>query len=403
MKRIAVVGCGLRIVAFAKALRETYCNTHKIVALMDTDPGKMAGFAKRTMLEDVPQYTDFELMCAEIKPDLLIIGTIDTFHAEYIVRALDKKIGVISEKPLCTTQEQCQAIREACRRNPEIFAVTSHNSRYRPVAQTLKKVLDSGVIGEIQSVEYRELLDRIHGKSYFRRWNSRRKFSNGLQLHKSCHHFDRLNYLLNSYAVSVTADGSRTVYGHDAPHKFEGIRCHECTHKDECPDYFKFDDKLFQTELYTPDMCIYSPDIDIEDNFAAVIRFANGVLGTYSLCAHTQYEGEIINIEGETGRIEMRKVYYRKPGEVNSVHGDELVMDNSLKLFRFRTGTWVDVEVPKASGSHGGADDIMFSQIFAAEPPADLPTLEDGMQAVLTGVAAVESIQLGKKVNVQLD
>ena len=213
MKNIAVVGCGLRIVAFARALRETYCKTHKIVALMDNDPGKMAGFAKRTELEEVPQYTDFDLMCAEVKPDLVIIGTIDTFHADYIVRALDKKIGVISEKPLCTTQEQCLAIREACRRNPEVFAVTSHNSRYRPVAQTLKKVLDSGVIGEIQSVEYRELLDRIHGKSYFRRWNSRRKYSNGLQLHKSSHHFDKLNFLLNSYAVEVSATGALVAYG----------------------------------------------------------------------------------------------------------------------------------------------------------------------------------------------
>ena len=116
MKRIAVVGCGLRIVAFAKALTETYNEHHTIVGLMDTDPGKMAGFAKRTGLENLPQFTDFDAMCADVKPDLVIIGTIDTFHADYIVRALDKKIGVISEKPLCTTQEQCLAIRAACRR-----------------------------------------------------------------------------------------------------------------------------------------------------------------------------------------------------------------------------------------------------------------------------------------------
>ena len=128
MKRIAIVGCGLRIIAFAKALKNTYNQTHQIVALMDNDPGKMDRFAKWVEL-DVPQYTDYDKMCAEIMPDLVIIGTTDTFHAEYIVRSLDKKIGVISEKPLCINAEQCVLIREACKRNPEVFAVTSHNSR----------------------------------------------------------------------------------------------------------------------------------------------------------------------------------------------------------------------------------------------------------------------------------
>ena len=400
MKRIAVVGCGLRIVAFAKALRETYCDTHKIVALMDSDPGKMAGFAKRTMLEDVPQYTDFELMCDEIKPELLIIGTIDTFHAGYIVRALDKKIGVISEKPLCTTQEQCRDIREACRRNPEIFAVTSHNSRYRPVAQTLKKVLESGVIGEVQSVEYRELLDRIHGKSYFRRWNSRRKYSNGLQLHKSSHHFDKLNFLLDSYAVEVNATGTLTAYGADAPHEFEGTRCCECPHKDQCPDFFAYDETLYDRNAYTPDMCIWSKEIDIEDNFAASIKFANGVIAAYSLCAYADYEGEVINIQGTKGRVEARQLSYSS--SVDDVHNMKSKMEESIKIFRF--GKEVeDVPIVRGFGSHGGADAHIFSELFAVPPAETLPTIEDGIQAVLTGAAVVKSMQEKRPVKVQID
>lgn len=402
MKKIGFIGASNRVGAFVKILKERFSDTHTFAGVMDCDPGKMKGFCEIHGL-DIPHFTDFDALCDEVKPDILLITTVDSTHCDYVVKALDRKISCVVEKPLCISREQCRQIAAARARNPEVFAVTSHNARYYPALQKMKAMIDGGEIGKILRIEYTDMLDREHGKSYFRRWNSRRKFSNGLQLHKSCHHFDRMNYLLNSHAVSVTADGSRTVYGKDAPHRFEGIRCHECAHKDECPDYFKFDDKLFQTELYTPDMCIYSPEIDIEDNFAAVIKFANGVLGTYSLCAHTQYEGETIHVEGETGRIELRKVYYRKPGEVNSVHGDELIMENSLKLFRFRSGNWTDVEIPKVAGSHGGADTIMFSQLFSAAPPADLPTLEDGMQAVLTGCAVVESIRLGKKVDVQLD
>ena len=110
MKKVAIVGCGLRIIAFAKALKNTYHQPHTIVALMDNDPGKMDRFAKWVELS-APQYTDFDKMCAETHPDLVIIGTTDVFHADYIVRALDKKIGVISEKPLCINAEQCLQIR----------------------------------------------------------------------------------------------------------------------------------------------------------------------------------------------------------------------------------------------------------------------------------------------------
>lgn len=399
MNRIAVVGCGLRIVAFAKALTETYNEHHTIVGLMDTDPGKMAGFAKRTKLENVPQFTDFDTMCAEVRPDMVIIGTIDTFHADYIIRALDKKIGVISEKPLCTTQEQCLAIREACRRNPEVFAVTSHNSRYRPVARTLKKVLDSGVIGEVQSVEYRELLDRIHGKSYFRRWNSRRKFSNGLQLHKSSHHFDKLNFLLDSHAVEVCATGSLVAYGADVPHEFEGTRCCECPHKDECPDFFAYDESLYDRNAYTPDMCIWSKEIDIEDNFSATIKFANGVLAAYTLCAYADYEGEVINIQGTKGRVEARQLSYSSSAD--DLHNMKSTMEESIRIFRFGQPV-EEVPIIRGFGSHGGADAHIFSELFAVPPAATLPGIEDGIQAVLTGAAIVKSMQSRQPESVQI-
>ena len=90
MKKVVIVGCGLRMLAFAKALKNNFSATHKIVALMDIDAGKMAGFLKKAEL-DVPVFTDFNTMCDAINPDLILVGTADYFHAEYIIKALDKK------------------------------------------------------------------------------------------------------------------------------------------------------------------------------------------------------------------------------------------------------------------------------------------------------------------------
>ena len=401
MKKVAFVGASMRAAAFVNVLKKHFSADYSIVAVMDIDPGKMKGFLEVHNL-DIPTYTDFDKMCDEIMPDMVIISSIDVTHADYIVKALDRKIACVSEKPLCTTVEQCKAIRAAQARNPEVYAAASHNARYLPLCLKTKELIQSGVIGKVLRMEYTEMLDRFHGTSYFRRWNSRRANSNGLQLHKSSHHFDKMNFLLDSKATEVMADGQLTRYGKNAPHKFEGTNCRTCEHAKECPDFASYNKKLFQSEMYTPDMCIYSPEIDIEDNYSAVIRFENGVMCTYSLCAHAQYEGEIIIIEGETGRLESRHTYCRE-AVVNdeNVHDDKLIYTTSLRLFRYRQPGYEEIEIKTGEGGHGGADLGIFSEIFSIPPAPTVPKLEEGIQAVLTGCALVTSQKSGKKCLVQ--
>lgn len=403
MARIALVGASSRVSAFVSVLRrsEKLKGLHEFVALFDIDPGKMKGFCQKFALQ-VPCFTDFDKMCDEARPELVIVTTMDATHAEYVIRAMDRKIAVVSEKPLCINAEQCRKIRDARSRNPEVFAVTSHNARYGPLTVKLKSMLDEGVIGRVLRMEYSELLDRRHGTSYFRRWNSRRACSNGLELHKSCHHFDKMNFLLDSRAAEVTAMGALSYHGQKNPHKYEGVRCHECRHKDVCPDFFEYDKELFTSDaIYTPDLCIWSPDIDIEDDYAGVIRFENGVMCSYSVCAHAQYEGEIILIEGETGRIEARNVYFRDIHEKGSVHDTDIITRQTLTLCRFGKGEAETVEIPRGQGSHGGADENIFTKLFSVPPDPAIPTLEDGIQAVLIGAAMVESLKTGKTVKVQ--
>jgi predicted dehydrogenase len=354
-------------------------------------------------------------MCDSVKPDLLIITTIDVYHEEYIVKALDRKIGIISEKPLCINSQQCRSILAAHKRNPETFARTSHNARYDLPTQTLKKVLDSGIIGKVLSFNYQEALDMRHGLSYFRRWNSRRKYSNGLQLHKSCHHFDKIHYLLNTKAIEVMANGSLSVYGSKAPHAFEGDRCHTCQYGNECPYnahyaesegenlcYVCFFKYRTNKESYTPDYCIFSSEIDIEDNFSAIIKYENGIFGTYSLCAHANYEGETIWLEGETGRLELETRYFFKP-IAQDMHNMHCTQSKKLRLYRFGCNEPEEIPIPEADPAlgHGGADDIIFEKFFGNKVDLEQPTLEDGIQAVLVGAAVVESMKTGKAIAVQ--
>ena len=148
MARIALVGASSRVTAFLGVLRkDIYKDVHEVVAMFDIDPGKMEGFKKKFQLE-VPCFTDFDEMCDTIKPDMVIVTTVDATHAEFVIKALDRKIAVVSEKPLCINAEQCKQIRAAKARNPEVFAVTSHNARYSPMTLKVKAMIEEGVIGK---------------------------------------------------------------------------------------------------------------------------------------------------------------------------------------------------------------------------------------------------------------
>jgi predicted dehydrogenase len=397
MKKIALVGASMRICAFVKALKKDYAKTHRLCAVMDIDDGKMRGFNESIGL-DLPRYTDFDRMCDEMKPDILLISTVDCFHRDYIVKGLDRKISCISEKPLCVNSEQCRDIIAAQRRNPGIFAATSHNARYHVAARTVKRLLEEGAIGRVSSVSYAEMLDYGHGASYFRRWNRKKELSGGLQIHKSSHHFDKINWWLNSRATTLTATGGLRAYGPKAS-PFHGERCATCPHTGKCRfavdyksgNYINFDIfmKYRSENSYTPDQCVFSPEIDIEDFLSVGFNCENGVCVNYTLAAHCNYEGETIIFEGELGRLEM----IRRTRPVREF--------SSVELFRFGKPDPEKMDLKFEEGSHGGADNRLYEDLFGETKSGRLATLEDGIQAVLTGIAVNESLKTGSRVDVQ--
>ena len=50
------------------------------------------------------------------RPKLLLIATVDAMHAEYVVKALDRGIDVITEKPIGYNEKQCRAVLDAEKR-----------------------------------------------------------------------------------------------------------------------------------------------------------------------------------------------------------------------------------------------------------------------------------------------
>ena len=53
----------------------------------------------------------------------------------------------------------------------------------------------------------------MHGADYFHRWHRQKTNSGGLMVHKSGHHFDLVNWWINSEPETVAAMGRLAFYG----------------------------------------------------------------------------------------------------------------------------------------------------------------------------------------------
>ena len=118
---------------------------------------------------------------------------------------------VITEKPMTIDIGRLRHVLEAKKKTGKSITV-SFNYRYAPHRTQVKDILMSGAIGEITAVDFRWYLDRVHGADYFRRWHRYKDRSGGLLVHKATHHFDLVNWWIDSTPKTVHAFGKRAFY-----------------------------------------------------------------------------------------------------------------------------------------------------------------------------------------------
>jgi predicted dehydrogenase len=117
-KRYAIVGVGSRTHMWQSGLYETFQDTSEVVGLCDTNIGRLKfyqDYAKKATGKTIPTYEakDFDKMIQETKPDTVIVTTVDSFHHQYIIRAMQLGCDVITEKPMTNTDEKCQLVIDA--------------------------------------------------------------------------------------------------------------------------------------------------------------------------------------------------------------------------------------------------------------------------------------------------
>ncbi len=380
---LGIIGAGGRGVrCFGKLIAAR--DDVRLTALADVNPVRMEAACALLGLNPA-RYTDVDALLTEQKLDGVIVTSPDFCHAGHVLAALRAGVRhVLVDKPLATTVADCLKIARALKETGAHLAI-GFNMRHLPLIETIKRVIDDGVIGDLMLIENREFYDG--GRTYMARWNRKYAWSGGLWVHKGTHDFDVFNWWnAGGTPVRVSASGGVNALRADKipfpvePNKPVGPNCTSCAYADVCPDFSApvggkdlYNAETAFADGYVQDLCVFLSDKDTHDNGIALVEYDNNVRASHLECFVCNFTDRLYTIVGDRGTL---MAHLEDPTRIE---------------LRPRWGANKTIEVPPAGeGSHGGADPRLLENFLAAirGGATSSSTLRDGIRAVAVGQAA---------------
>ena len=125
----------------------------EVVAMADLIPGKAEAFKEKWGVKgDVRFYPDHKSMIDNEELDAVSVCTYNATHAECTIYALEHGINVLLEKPMCVTLDEAADIVKAEKKSGKILSI-GFQPRYDANMQMIKKIVESGTLGEIYYIQ----------------------------------------------------------------------------------------------------------------------------------------------------------------------------------------------------------------------------------------------------------
>jgi predicted dehydrogenase len=190
----------------------------KLVAICDIDkdkfenkfvPGNIAVGNGAYDFSKYHLYTDIDEMLE--KEDLDYVDTpIPTYlHAEIAVKALNKGLSVLCEKPMSLCSEKCMKMIEASEKNNKKLMI-AQCLRFWPAYEYLKECVETGKLGKVLSGTF--FRGGSTPKWAYKDWYLKKELSGGALFDQHIHDVDTINWLFGK-PKSVSTIGKNVIKG----------------------------------------------------------------------------------------------------------------------------------------------------------------------------------------------
>jgi predicted dehydrogenase len=407
---LAIVGAGKRGEAYA-AYAAANPNLAKVVAVAEPRPFQREALALAHAVPPENVFDSWEGLARVPRlADAVLICTMDPMHLGPVLALAPKGYAILLEKPMSTNLAECEQIVACVQAHGNLFAVC-HVLLYTDFTQRLKRILDSGAIGEVVSVQHLEPVAWWHQAHSFVRGNWRNEAETSFMLlTKSCHDLDWLRHIMDRPCRSVASFGSLRHFRPSERPAGAADRCLDCSVETQCP----YSAKRFYLDQFGRDWitdycvsvitddptragvtralregpygrCVYACDNDVVDNQIVLLDFADGATASHTMTAFTPTLQRQTRLFGTRGYIETDTV--------------------KIKLFDFvaEKETVVDTSVPEGSATaatgHGGGDQGLMQAFLEAVATGDPRKVWSGPEATLASHRLVFAAERARREN----
>ncbi len=233
----------------------------RLAAIADILPEKASHLAARYKARPYPSA---EALFAAEKPDVVAICTPNYLHAPQSIFALENGAHVLCEKPMCGTSLEAQSMIAAAAATGRHLFVVKQN-RFNPPVRLLHRMIAQKKLGRIHSFQVNAIWNRPPAYYSGSPWHGQKDKDGGILFTQFSHFIDLLSWLLGDVA-----------------------------------EVRSFNDNFQLRGL-----------VDAEDTGVAILRLANGAIGTlhYTVGAYAaNMEGSLL-VLGEKGTVRIGGQY----------------------------------------------------------------------------------------------
>lgn len=377
MKTISVIGLGNRGTEYMGFIKAFHSKKAKIVALCDISQQALDDFAPAYKIPKDKQFlSSKDFFSKGVLSDALIIATQDASHYEIAKDALNTGYKyILLEKPVSGNESEYKELRDLAEEKGALLIIC-HVLRYSNYYSRIKKIISSGQIGDIVSINHTENVGYFHFAHSFVRGNWRDEFTSTPSiLAKCCHDLDLISWFVDSPCTSVSSVGSVRFFNKEnAPEGSTDFCMGGCRVKKNCPydaealyitdpfykaKFIKYmgrtltgkaknskEDIINAVRYGDYGRCVFHCDNNVCDNQTVTMNFQNGAVAVLNMngfsnkmfreCHIVGTKGELVgygtklrmNIFGKGSKT----IHTGSPGMTGHVEGDILLISNFVKI-----------------------------------------------------------------------